>query len=138
MGIQRNVDAGSILLTQEAYARAVLDKSGMADARPAKTPAEAGPICIEEEEVLSPEETTYFRSATGSVLYLSRCTRPDITRSVMVPTRSMSKPGPKAMSKLKGVLRCAGYLLDHSGDEGCREETPVCHDCLVVNGTNKS
>ena len=105
MGIQRNVDAGSILLTQEAYARAVLDKSGMADARPAKTPAEAGPICIEEEEVLSPEETTYFRSATGSVLYLSRCTRPDITRSVMVPTRSMSKPGPKAMSKLKGVLR---------------------------------
>ena len=105
MMIQRNVDAGTILLTQEAYAKAVLDKFGMADARPAKTPAEPGPICIEEEEILSPEDTKFFRSATTSLLHLSRCTRPDITHSVMMLTRSMSKPGPRAMSKLKRVLR---------------------------------
>ena len=34
MAIQRNVDAGTILLTQEAYAKAVLDKFGMVNARP--------------------------------------------------------------------------------------------------------
>ena len=105
MAIQRNVDAGTILLTQEAYAKAVLDNFGIADARPAKTPAEPGPICIEEEEILSPEDTKFFRSATTSLLHLSRCTRPDITHSVMMLTRSMSKPGPRAMSKLKRVLR---------------------------------
>ena len=105
MAIQRNVDAGTILLTQEAYAKAVLDKFGMADARPAKTPAEPGPICIEEEEILSPEDTKFFRSATGSLLYLSRGTRPDITHSVMVLAKSMSKPGPRAITKLKRVLR---------------------------------
>ena len=105
LGIQRNVNAGTILLTQDAYVKAVLDKFGMADAHPAKTPAEAGPISIEEEEILSPEDIKFFRSAPGSLLYLSRCTRPDITHSVMVLTRSMSKPGPRAMSKLKRVLR---------------------------------
>ena len=35
----------------------MLDKFGMADARQAKTPAEAGPICIEETEILSTEDT---------------------------------------------------------------------------------
>ena len=105
LGIQRNVNAGTILLTQDAYVKAVLDKFGMADAHPAKTPAEAGPISIEEEEILSPEDIKFFRSAPGSLLYLSRCTRPDITHSVMVLTRSMSKPGPRAMSNLKRVLR---------------------------------
>ena len=55
--------------------------------------------------MLSPENTTYFRSARGSLLYLSRCMRPDITHSVMVLTKSMSKPVPRAMSKLKRVPR---------------------------------
>ena len=36
MAIERNVDAGTILLTQEAYAKTVLDKFGMADV-PAST-----------------------------------------------------------------------------------------------------
>ena len=38
-------------------------------------------------------------------LYLRRGTRLDITHSVMVLTKSMSKPGPRAMRKLKRVLR---------------------------------
>ena len=89
----------------ETYAKTVVETFGMADARPAKTPAEAGPVRIEEEELLSAEATKFFRSATGSLLYLSRCTRPDLIHYVMVPTRSMSKPGPRAMRKLKRVFR---------------------------------
>ena len=106
----------------------------MADARLAKTPAEAGPICIEEEEVLSSEDTTYFRSATGSLLYLSRCTKPDITHSVMVLTRSISKPGPRATSKLKGVPRYfKGTIfigINSSGDaeDGDKLTAYVCSD----------
>ncbi|CAB1114048.1 unnamed protein product [Ectocarpus sp. CCAP 1310/34] len=105
MGINRDRAAGTILLEQEAYTNAVLDKFGMADARPTTSPSEAGPVSVLEDEVLSAEDTTYFRSATGSLLYLSRCTRPDITHSVMVLTRCMAKPGPRAMQKLKRVLR---------------------------------
>ena len=101
LAIQRNVDAGTILLTQEAYAKAVLDTFGMADARQAKTPAEPGPICIEEEEIMSTEATKFFRSATGSLLYLTRGTRPDSTHSVMVLAKPISEYGPRAMTKRK-------------------------------------
>ena len=64
-GIHRNVYAGTIIFSQETYARTILQTYGMADAHPTKTPAEAGPVQIEEEEVLSTEDTTLFRSATG-------------------------------------------------------------------------
>ena len=51
MGIYRNVHAGTIVLSQETYARTILQTYGMDDAHPTKTPAEAGPVQIEEEEV---------------------------------------------------------------------------------------
>ena len=46
MAIPRNIDAGTISLSQTTYANAVLDRFGMADARSAKTPAEPGPISM--------------------------------------------------------------------------------------------
>ena len=105
MGIHRNVNAGTIILSQETYARTRLETYGMANAHSTKTPAEQGPVQIKEEEVLSTEDTTLFRSAAGSLLYLSRCTRPDLAHAAMVLTRSMSTPGPKGMTKMKRVLR---------------------------------
>ena len=63
-----------------------------------------GPIYIEEEDTLLPEDTKLFMSTTGSHLYLSRRTRSDITHSVTVLTKSMSKPDPRAMTQLKQVL----------------------------------
>ena len=79
MAIQRNIDAGTISLSQTTYAKAVIDRFGMADARSAKTPAEPGQISMMEEGIMSPEDIKYFRSAAGSLLYLSRGARPDIT-----------------------------------------------------------
>ena len=105
IGIERDLNAGIIKLSQEAFANTILDSYGMADARSAKTPAEVEPVSIVEEQTLSPEDTSYFRSATGALLYISRCTRPDITHTVLTLTRSMAKPGPRAMANLKRALR---------------------------------
>ncbi|CAB1108204.1 unnamed protein product [Ectocarpus sp. CCAP 1310/34] len=111
MAIERSVEAGTILLTQEVYTKAVLAKFGTVDAHPTKTPAEVGTISVVEGEALSPEDTTMFRSATGSALYLCRGSRPEIAHTVLVLTRSMAKPGPKVMAKLKRLLR---YLKETS------------------------
>lgn len=92
-------------MEQEAYANAVLGKFGMAYARPATPLSDARPVFILEDEMWLAEDTTYFRSATGSLGYLRRCTKPDITHSMMVHTRSITKPGPRTMQKLKVVLR---------------------------------
>ena len=54
---------------------------------------------------MSPKAIEFFRSATGPLPHLSRCTRPDTTHSVMVFARIVSEPGARAMSKLRRVLR---------------------------------
>ena len=105
IGIHRNVNAGTIIFSQETYARTTLETYGMANAHPTKTPAEQGPVQTKEGEALSTKDTTVFRFATGSPLYLGRCTRPNPAHAVMVLTRSMSKPCPRAMTKMKRVLR---------------------------------
>ena len=47
----------------------------MADTPPTKTPAEAGPVQTEEEEVLSTEDATLSRSASGYLLHLNHVDR---------------------------------------------------------------
>ncbi|CAB1115932.1 unnamed protein product [Ectocarpus sp. CCAP 1310/34] len=49
--------------------------------------------------------TTPPDSPAEKVTELVRGSRPDITHSVMVLAKSMAKPGPRAMTKLKRVLR---------------------------------
>ena len=75
---------------------------------------------IEEGEVLSREDTTIFRYVTGSFLYLSRHTRPDLAHEVMVLTRSMSKPRPREISEMKRVSRylkgTTSIRLTYNGD----------------------
>ena len=48
MAIQRNLEAGTILLTQEAYTKAVLAKFGIADVRATATPAEKEPVTTKQ------------------------------------------------------------------------------------------
>ena len=59
----------------------------MQDANTAKTPAEVKQISIKKTDLLTPEKSTYFRAATGSLLYLSRGTQADLTFSVMILSR---------------------------------------------------
>ncbi|CAB1121335.1 unnamed protein product [Ectocarpus sp. CCAP 1310/34] len=67
MAIHRDRDAGTILLTQEAYTKAVLAKFGMADLHPTKTPAEVGPMSTVEQETLTPDEATMFRGSRPDI-----------------------------------------------------------------------
>ena len=60
MGIHRNVNAGTIILSQETYARKILETCGMANAHSTNTPCEQGPVHTKEEEVLSTEDTRFF------------------------------------------------------------------------------
>ena len=54
----------------------------MSESKPAKTPMDASEKFVrsnEEEEIV---DQRLYQSAIGSLLYLSVCTRPDITYSV--------------------------------------------------------
>ncbi|CAM9830939.1 unnamed protein product [Sphacelaria rigidula] len=75
----------------------------MQDANLMRTPAEVKQIRVKEKYVLAPESTTYSRDATGPLLFMSCCTRPDLKIAIII-SRSMSSPGKRAMTKLRRLL----------------------------------
>ena len=88
------------------------NKNGTAIAHPKKTPLlNRGPCRFRRNKFLSTEATTLFRSTTGSLLHLSRCTRPDNVHAVTVLTGSMSTPGPRAMTEMtRGLEHLRGTI----------------------------
>ena len=62
-----------------------------------------------DEDCLSPEEQTLYRSGTGQLLYLQKYTRPDISNAVRELTKGMSKATSGTMKELKRVVK---FVLD--------------------------
>ncbi len=77
----------------------------MQNCRPIGTPASKDKLVKGEGERLSVAETESYRSSTGSLMYLSVCTRPDIAQSVGVLGRFMQEPTDRHMTAAKHVLR---------------------------------
>ncbi|CAM9504230.1 unnamed protein product [Sphacelaria rigidula] len=111
LAIKRDDLTGKIKLTEETCARRIPDTYGTEDSNSMKTTRVATGVPVTSNldvtdlDEWAPENTTYFRAATGSLLYLSRCTRSYITFAVTILSRGMSSPGKRVMTKLKRVLR---------------------------------
>ena len=70
MGIHRNVHAGTIILPQETYDRTIQETYEMADARLTKTPAEAGPMHIEEDGNFCQQRTPPYSSVPRDLFFI--------------------------------------------------------------------
>ena len=93
----------TLSLSQEQYVEEVLERHGMADCNPVKTPMEKNiqlPV-LKEAEV----DITEYQRCIGSLMYLMVCTRPDIAYSVGVLSRHVSCPGNVHMQAIKRVFR---------------------------------
>lgn len=105
MEILRDRKNGNLWLGQKQNAQGVLEKFGMQDSKPRKTPMDANlPLKVfdgkADTDVLEP-----YQSLVGSLLYLANCTRPDISQPVGVLSRFMSNPSAEHLSAAKQVLR---------------------------------
>lgn len=141
MKVSRTKDA--ISLDQETYTNSVLAKFNMEDCKPVKTPAEVNVKFEKSKEGDELVDETLYRSLIGSLLYLSKQTRPDIAWIVNTLSRFMEKPNIehwngskrvlrylKATSKLRIVYPCdnnfqlnGGSDADWSGDIEDRKST---------------
>jgi hypothetical protein len=90
LGIEVRQEKRGFTLSQENYARKILEKAGMSDCNPCKIPMESK-INLSKESSSALVDATQYRSLVGSLRYLVN-TRPDLAFSVGFVSRFMQEP----------------------------------------------
>eukprot|EP00253_Pinus_taeda_P031769 PITA_31769 len=110
MEIKRNLEKRKLWLNQRKYVETILQRFNMHDSKPVKVPIPMGvrlsteqcPKTQEEEEDMS---RVPYASAINSLMYAMVCTRLDISHTVGVLSRFMSKPGKEHWTTVKRVFK---------------------------------
>jgi hypothetical protein len=76
LGIEVRQEKRGFIISQESYARKILEKASMADCNPGKIPMEPK-IKLSKESSSALVDATMYRSLVGSLRYLVN-TRPDL------------------------------------------------------------
>ena len=112
MDIIRDRENRSIILAQHRLTNDLLSKYNMLEAKSLSTPLSAATKLTKEGEVLDQTEYPYAQ-LVGSLMYLSVCTRPDISQAVGALARYMAKPTMAHWQAAKGVLRYLAGTADY-------------------------
>ena len=102
--IVRDLLAKEMWMHQSSYIRTLLDDLGMTDCNPAKTPMDASRPDCDSEPVLTDRRTEY-QTLIGKLLFLSICTRPDISYAVNSLAQHSSAPRQTHFDAIKRVIR---------------------------------
>ena len=78
VSVKQNSETGETWISQPAYIQAVLKKFGLEHCKPANTPVTPGTKLLKATEQSNMVDATLYQSVVGSLLYLSRCTRPGL------------------------------------------------------------
>ncbi|KAG1661167.1 hypothetical protein FOA52_002618 [Chlamydomonas sp. UWO 241] len=106
MAITRNRGSRTILLTRAELTEQLLLKFKLSECRTRDVPLSVGEILRKDSD--NQLGTGQFAELVGSLIYLSNCTRPDITYAVNKLSRYMSCSTPQHMQAALGVLRYLG------------------------------
>jgi hypothetical protein len=89
----------------------LIGQFGLKNAKPVRTPIAEVVLSAEDMNSLSTQETSLFRTMAGTLLWIARCTRPDIAFSVHQMTRRTHAPRICDLKMGKRILR---FLADTS------------------------
>ena len=110
LGIEiRRQEGGDVLLVQERYARDVLSRFSMVGCKSVSIPLELGCHLDSSQQPVADIDLDKmvdipYRSAIGSLMYLSTCTMPDIAAAVSELSRYSQNPGVAHWEGVKRVL----------------------------------
>ena len=119
MDISRDLEAGTLSISQSRYAQKIIERFGMGSARGQATPMDPS------IDLTAPSPPCYepYRAAIGSLMYLMVGTRPDLAFCVGRLAKYVQNP---TMLQWEAVKRVIRYVI-HTKDLG-----------LVYGGTNAS
>jgi hypothetical protein len=102
--IRQDINAGKIWLGQPAYTEQVLKKFSMENCKSIDNPS-ATSIKLTKSPEKETFDTDLYRSAVGSLLYLSTKTRPDITYAVSNVAKFCDAPNVQHWNAVKRIFR---------------------------------
>lgn len=91
-------------ITQQAYAKRILERFEMLDSRPVTSPL-LTKHKLTEFELTEPDYECPYREAIGSLLYLAANTRPDILHPVTLLAKYCNNPKLKHWIAIKRIMR---------------------------------
>lgn len=100
VGIHINETENSIKISQENFAKTVVERFYLTDAKISKIPMDTLNHNHSEVNTAFP-----YRQAIGNMLYLSNKTRPDISFSVSVQSRKVMKPTNQDVNNVKKIIK---------------------------------
>ena len=98
-------EKGSVWIGQPAYAESLLEKFGMKDSKPVKTPVSTSSKLVKATDNNEQANQGLYQSAVGSLLYLSTRTRPDIAYAVSNVAKFCSNPSKQHWTAVKRIMR---------------------------------
>lgn len=124
VAIERDKE-GIFYISQKQYIMNILKKYRLEDAKPSKIPLDPG--YGKRSEIHDPmKNPDIYRSAVGSLLYLTVNTRPDIAVSASILGRKKSNPTESDWVEVKRVIRylkgTIDYKLKLGGDEEVEQD----------------
>jgi hypothetical protein len=126
MELVRNRRAGELKLSQQRMTVDLINQYGMVDCKPKSTPLSTGVKLTKEGKLL---EDSSYSELVGSLLYLSTCTRPDISQAVGALSRYMATPTEEHWAAAKGVLRYLAGTKDYGIKYSRAEAAPTYGFC---------
>lgn len=104
LGIEVKQESERIILSQRNYITKILNKFGMMDCNPVKTPGAIGED-LNDFATSPPVSKTEYQEALGSLMYLATGTRPDLAFAVCNLSQYNKDPREKHWKAIKRVFR---------------------------------
>ena len=111
LGLQVKQMEDSIFICQSKYAKNIMKKFGLDNAKHKRTPAPTHVKLSKDENGVKVEQSLY-RSMIGSLLYLT-ASRPDITFVVGVCARYQAEPKVSHINQVKRILKYVSGTCDY-------------------------
>lgn len=132
--IQHNKESGTISMDQRKYTEEILRRFKMDDCNPVKTPVDTNQQLSTEMSPQSPTQVDEmknvpYREAVGSLLYLSQCTRPDISFAVGYVSKFNNQPGKAHWNAVKRIFRYLKGTIDHKLTFSKKESSELVGFC---------
>ena len=105
MEVERENPTGTISLSQQSYIRKLVSEYGMEDSRPVATPLEPKFQGACQNAECGKADPVKYQSLIGSLMYISVCTRPDISHSVSKLSQFNNNPHIEHFNAAKRIIR---------------------------------